>query len=106
MQPFVDEPTLFAFWANHDCSDYDLLLNVMFDAETELNLIGYVGASLSSKQCVNADYLGDRIVSCQFDLKANGSNFAILFKGGFHPIFYTVEWVSNTKSWLDTFSWW
>ena len=55
-QPFVDEPTLFAFWANHDCSDYDLLLNVMFDAETELNLIGYVGASLSSKQCVNTDY--------------------------------------------------
>jgi len=50
-RPFIDDVSTFALWANHDCSDYDMLLNVMIDVEASLNLIGYVGAPLSSKEC-------------------------------------------------------
>ena len=64
VRPFYDEPTLFALWANHDCKDYDLLLNVMLDAEAELNLVGFVGAGLSIKECVQADYLAEGILAC------------------------------------------
>lgn len=63
-RPFPDEADMFAFWANQDCSDYDLILNIMLDAEAELNLVGYVGADLSAKACVLADNIGDGVIAC------------------------------------------
>jgi len=88
-RPFFDDATLWAFWANHDCTDYDLLLNIIFDEEAELNMLGYMGAELSAKECMKADHLAKGVIACQFELKAGGTNFGALFKGGFHPVYYT-----------------
>lgn len=83
-----------------------MVLTIMLDVEAELNLVGYVGADLTAEECVLADNFGDGIIACEFELKAGGENFGILFKGGFHPIYYTLKWVNNASpSWTDPFSW-
>ena len=106
VRPFAEDSTIWALWANHDCSDYDLLLNIVMDAEAELNLLGYLGANLSAKECVTADYLAEGVTACQFELKAGGTNFAMLFKGGYHPIYFTEEWESNETWAAPTLGWW
>jgi hypothetical protein len=68
-----------AFWAQQDCKDYDLILTVMLDDVAEANLVGYVGADLSSKGCVLADYWGEGVYACEYELLASGDPFGILF---------------------------
>jgi len=94
-----------AIWANQDCKDFDLLLTVMFDAVSEANLVGYVGAEISDKGCVLADYWGEGVFACEYKLPARGEPLGILFQGGFRPIFYTTEW-TVASSWIPAFSWW
>ena len=89
--PEPDDSRFFALWAEHDCDDYDLLLTVVLDARTVENFVGYVGADMSQKGCVPVFWF-EETVACEFDLKA-GNPFAILFAGGFTPVFYTTKWI-------------
>ena len=77
----------------------------MFDAESEANLVGYVGAELSTKGCVLADYWGEGVFACEYLLTSQGEPLGILFQGGYKPIFYTSEWIV-ADNWVSAFSWW
>ena len=103
--PFADDERMFALWASQDCKDFDLLLTVMIDEQSEANLVGFAGANLSDKECVIAENWGAGVYACEYDLPANGQPLGILFKGGFRPIYYTTQW-TLAQSWVPAFSWW
>ena len=104
--PFPTDDSMTALWAAHDCKDFDLLLTVMLDAVSEANLVGFVGAELSAKECVLADYWGEGVYACEYEILARAEPLGILFKGGFRPVFYSTEWTTATAAWTPAFNWW
>ena len=81
-----------------------MILTVVFDPEALQNLVGYTGADLSENGCKAMKHSYQTAI-CQFDLKANGSNFGILFQGGYNPLFYKITW-KETFTWTPAFDWW
>ena len=107
-QPFAWDKEQFALWAAHDCDDYNLMLTVVIEKKAQANLITYVGAELSDEGCSESAQF-DNLIICQFQLLAGGDNFAMLFKGGFTPIFYTLAWEETEVGFDDfdfNFNWW
>lgn len=51
--PFPEDDRMTALWAAHNCKDFDLLLTVFIDAESEANFVGSTGA-IAAKDCVYA----------------------------------------------------
>jgi len=51
----------------------------MFDAKSSDNLVGYTGAELSKKGCLEASYWGEGVIACEFILKAGDDPLGILF---------------------------
>jgi len=96
--PFPEDNRMVALWADQDCKDFDLYLTVMLDEETQANNEGYVGADLTAKGCVIAEYMGEGIYACEYQLIAGGTPLGILFQGGFQPIYYTTQW-TKTANW-------
>jgi len=101
--PFPEEPTVFAFWASHNCDNYSMLLTVVLGNEAMNKLTGYYGASLTGNGCTTATSF-DNSVACEFKLEAK-TNFGMLFMRGFTPVFYLTEWETK-KTWASTFSFW
>jgi len=91
--PFPEDERMFAIWANHDCQDYTLYLTLLIAEDEQRNLVGYNGAELSRKGCVQADTWSSGMLACEFELPASGDNFGILFKGGVAGVFYTQDWI-------------
>ena len=103
--PISEDYQMWALWAAQDCSNYDMIITVLFDDYTYVNARGYVGADLSKRRCGRADYLGDGMNVCEFEMPAGSDNFGILFSGGFQPIYYVVDWrVSMNRS--PSFDYW
>ena len=102
--PFPEDNRLWALWASHDCSDFDLILTVVLNKATQDDFLGFVGADLSKKGCVDV-YWFENTIACEFVLNSRGENFGILFEGGFTPVFYTTEWV-RASAWIPAYSWW
>ena len=103
--PWPNDTRMTALWATQNCKDFDMLLTVMFDDATFEHMVGYVGADLSEKGCLVADYWGKDVYACEYVLHARGDPLGILFKGGFRPVFYTHEW-TVTEKWVPAFNWW
>ena len=80
------------------------MLTVVIEKKAQADLIGYTGAELSRKGCFESAQF-DSVIICEFELLAGGANFAMLFKGGFTPIFYTLDW-ERTEAWIPAFNWW
>lgn len=99
--PFPSNKQFSAFIANHDCTDRTLLLTIVLDRTAQANFIGYVGARLSEKSCVDFD-LFEGTMACEFELPPYNANFGVLFKGGFNPVFFSFEWVVE-DSWKNMF---
>jgi len=102
--PFPEEPSVFAFWAAHNCNNYSLLLTVVFSTQAMTRLAGYYGASMTQNGCSKAANFGDSY-ACEFELKTR-TNFGLLFSGGFTPIFYLTEWHAKEQTWINTIKFW
>lgn len=103
-RPFPEEEKVWSLWANQNCKDFDLLLTVIFDKDAEDSLLGFTGADLSSKGCKTMKDFSTAI-ACEYELKANGGNFGVLFSGKFAPVYYFTEW-KKSSTWKPYFSWW
>jgi len=53
--PYPDDSNMWAFWAAHDCSDYTLLVTLVFSEDAIAKMVGFYGAVLSSKGCTQSD---------------------------------------------------
>lgn len=94
---------MWALWASHDCADYELKLTVVLSKETESNNVGYYGAELDGS-CQETLYF-EGALACEFSIKYN-EKFAMLFQGGFSPVYYTTEWVRDSPAFSFAASWW
>lgn len=102
--PFPNDENMWAFWAAHDCTDYSLLLTLVFSEESIAKVVGFHGAELSSKGC-SASTAFNGAFTCEFELDIARQGFGLLFMGGFTPVFHLTEWQQETD-WEDTFNWW
>lgn len=94
-----------ALWAAHDCTDWDLYLTVVADDDTSDFAIHYTGAEPSLRRgCYDTVWFDD-VGACEFYLPHGGDNFAILFGGGFHAIWYEYEW-EYAPAWDSWFGGW
>lgn len=91
--PFASEnDDLMAVWAGHDCSNWDLYITMIFPREQTEKLITYVGTELSERRgCYTTTWIVE-MDACEFYLPANNRDLTLLFKGGYHPIWYEHEW--------------
>lgn len=94
---------MWALWASHDCADYDLKLTVVLTKETQANNVGYYGAELDAAGCQETIYF-EGALACEFTVKYN-QKFAMLFQGGFSPVYYTTEFVREVAFSFAS-SWW
>ena len=102
--PYNGDKSVWAFWAAHNCEDYNLMLSVVFTEEAIDKFVGFYGAGLSSKGCTQTEAFADT-VTCEFELDRANKGFSIMFAGGFTPVFYLTEWEQVVK-WEDSFNWW
>ena len=102
--PFEDTEYM-ALWAAQDCEDWDLYLTVVVDRDTSEKALTYAGAEPSTRRgCYEAVWFED-VDACEFYLPHGGSNFGMLFQGGFHAIWHEYEWVYN-PAWESWFGDW
>lgn len=103
--PFPEDMRIWALWVAHDCSDLNLMFTVILDEEAEANAVGYYGAELSNVGCQRTFYF-EGSVACEFELLANGNNFALIFTGGFTPVTYLENWEKSETAVVPAFNWW
>mmetsp|Transcript_7079 Transcript_7079/g.9862 ORF Transcript_7079/g.9862 Transcript_7079/m.9862 type:complete len:109 (-) Transcript_7079:132-458(-) len=89
--PFAQDESMWALFASHDCEDYALMMTVVLSQEVLNKFIGFYGASLSDQGCSMASEFNGSM-ACEFELSEPSKGFAILFSGGFSPVFYLTDW--------------
>ena len=105
-KPFPEDDRMWALWANQNCRDFDLTLSIFLDREAEDNFVGVTGAEPTEKGCYQAIGLDDDTTICEYKLISGGSNFGMLFTGGFKPVFYALDW-NLTTVWRPSLDdWW
>ena len=101
--PFDDNEYM-AFWAAQNCNDWDLYLTVVSREEDFDKALAYAGAEPSLRRgCYEGIMEG--VNACEVYMPHGGSNFGLLFQGGFHAIWYEYEWVYN-PAWESWFGDW
>lgn len=104
-RPFNGEERVWSLWADQNCKEFDLMLTVVFNPDAFNSLLGYTGASLSGKGCVELSSF-EGVLACEYEIKANNdAKFGLLFNGEFAPVYYTTEWVLSS-SFVPAFNWW
>ena len=104
-RPFPEDERIWSLWAHQNCKEFDMILTVFLDEPAYANMRGYIGAEETERGCSRVEYLGPEITQCEFELKARGSKFGMLFSGGFMPIFYEVDW-KLAETYVPVFNWW
>ena len=94
--PF-DDTEYMSLWANHDCSDWDLYLTLIADSDTFNMGLTFTGAETSLRRGCYDIYQLEKIGACEFYLPHGGDNFAVLFEGGYHSVWYEYEWDYNPE---------
>jgi len=101
LTPYPMGPSdIWAIWANHDCANWEILLTFVMTREATSDVIAQAGVEYSELGCQRLEADDTELDQCQFRMKVNGDNFALLFKDGFTPIWYDIEWV-----YLGDFQW-
>ena len=74
-----DEIEYMAFWASHDCKDWDLYLSLIMDQRVADFTLTYAGAEPSPRRGCYETYSIGQLSVCEFYLPNEGDKFGILF---------------------------
>ena len=79
--PFVERADeMWAIWANHDCSNWEVMLTLVMTRETTGDVIATAGFDQSNMDCERLGEDGESALDqCEYKMKVNSENFALLF---------------------------
>ena len=81
-----------AVWAGHDCTHWDLYITLIFPREQTDKILTYAGAALSERRGCYSTMWTVEMDACEFYLSNENRDVGILFRGGYHPIYFEHEW--------------
>ena len=81
-----------AVWAGHDCDHWDLFITLIMPRDQMQNILSVAGASLSERRGCYQTTWTIEMDACEFHLTSDQEDLGVLFKGGYHPIYFEHEW--------------